>query len=326
MTVKIIAEIGVNHEGDFDKAVELIKKAKHAGADFVKFQSYTPDFYTSQDNKERFERVSKFALGEKDFKKLHDISKAVGISFLSTPLTHDWVEKLNPYCEAFKIASGDITFKNVIQKAAQTGKPMLMSTGAATIDEIDRAVSWVEEIVGKENLVQRLTLLHCVASYPTPIDQANIRSIPFLKERYNLPVGYSNHVIEVEACLAAIVLGAEIVEVHFTDEREGRDFRDHELSFNEDMLRDFIVSAKKIEKSLGVFDKKPLPCEVDIIPLIRKGIIASRDIREGEVLSSDNLTFSRPATEFTSNQLDEVLGKKTKANILKGFLIPRGAI
>ena len=325
-TIPIIAEIGVNHEGKLDSAINMMRLAAEAGAKIVKFQSYTPSRYTAADNAERLERVSKFALSCQDFIDLNEESKRLGVHMLSTPLSEDWVEKLSPLCNAFKIASGDITFKPVIEMAAKTGKELIISTGAATIQEIDCAVDWVGNIVGKDRLKERLTLMHCVSAYPTPIDQANILSIPFLKERYNLRVGYSNHVIGMSACLAAIALGADIIEVHFTDCKEGREFRDHELSFDHKDLKAFIKVAKEVKESLGSYGKEPQTCEKESIPLMRKGIIAAKDLQIGEVLTQENIMYARPATEFSSNNTDLLLGKRLQKAVNKGFLIQKDAI
>ena len=322
----IVAEIGVNHEGDFAKAKQMLELAANAGTDYVKFQSYTPMRYVAANDSVRHQRVSNFALDLKEFKLLAELALKMNIKFLSTPVTEDWVDLLNPICQAFKIASGDITFKPVIQKAAQTGKPLIISTGGATVVEIDQAVEWVTCEVGSDKLKEHLSLMHCVAAYPAPIEQANVLSVQFLKERYGLNVGYSNHVIGMNACLAAVALGASIIEVHFTDQKEGRTFRDHELSFNQKDLEAFIVVAKEIKKSLGVYGKFVQPCEQAGIPLMRKGIVAARNLKAGKILTEEDLMFARPATEFNTNETAQLLGKKIEEDILCGYLIPKKAI
>src|SRR3990167_11129284 len=165
---------------------------------------------------------------------------------MSTPVTEDWVEFLNPLCAAFKVASGDLTFRPVIDAILKTQKPIYLSTGAATIEEIDRTVLWIQNAIGNQLLQDRLTLLHCVAAYPAPIGEANILSIPYLKERYKINVGYSNHVIGMSACLSAVALGAAVVEVHFTDQKNDRIFRDHALSFDSTDLKTFVRISKEI--------------------------------------------------------------------------------
>lgn len=324
--IKVIAEIGCNHEGNFAKAVELMHLAIESGANIIKYQSYTPERYVSADNPERLSRVTKFALTKENYYTLAEIARQNSVEFMSTPLTEDWVEWLNPLCSAFKIASGDITFRSVIEKAAKTNKHLIISTGAATIDEISQAVKWVEDIVGSDQLKERLTLMHCVSAYPTPINEANILSIPFLREKYNLNVGYSNHVIGMSACFAAVAQGAQLIEVHFTDQKEGREFRDHSLSFDSLDLKNFIKIANEIRQSLGSYNKEIQPSEKENINIIRKGIIAADDIKEGEILSAEKLMYSRPATEFTSLDLPKIIGKKVNRTILRGHLISKESI
>ena len=325
-TNKIIVEIGVNHEGNFESAKKILRMACEAGAQIIKFQSYSPERFISANDMQRLERVKKFSLSAENFLELSKITSSFGAIFLSTPVTEDWVEKLNPICPAFKIASGDITFKPVIKAAAKTGKPLIISTGAATLKEIDQAVNWVKDEVGENNLKNRLILMHCVSAYPAPLNQANILSIPFLKERYGLKVGYSNHVKSMSACLTAVALGADLVEVHFTDCKEGREFRDHELSFDQNDLRTFIKMADEIRQSLGTYGKEVQNCEKEIISAIRKGIIAARDLKKGEILSINDLSFARPATEFSSNDIEKLVGFTLKSDIDKGFLITKESI
>lgn len=322
----IIAEIGVNHEGSIQSAHRMLELAASTGVNAVKFQAYTPSRYASASDAQRLERVSNFALTESDFVQLSSKALELSIDFLCTPLTEDWVNVLNPYVRAFKIASGDIAFKPVIQKAAQSGKSLIVSTGTATLDEIDQAVQWVQDEVGSQYLKDRLVLMHCVSAYPTPIDQANILSIPFLKKRYGLSIGYSNHVIGIEASLAAVAVGAEIIEVHFTDCKESREFRDHALSFDQEDLKTFVAMAHNISLSLGAFDKNPQPCEIESTPLMRKGIIAARDLKRGEVLKREDLMFARPATEFAAQEIEKLIGKTLNEEIKKGFLLPRSAL
>lgn len=323
---KIIAEIGCNHEGDFEKAVELTHLAADAGADIVKYQSYTPERFISADHRERLERATQFALTKENYSTLWEIASKRGLLFMSTPVTEDWVEFLNPLCCAFKIASGDITFRPVIKEAAKTGKHIILSTGAATCEEIDQAVKWIQEETVISMLQDRLTLMHCVSAYPTPIEEANILSIPFLRERYGINVGYSNHVIGMSACLAAVAMGASLIELHFTDQKEGRIFRDHSLSFNPDDLKNFIKLSKEIRSSLGKYEKKIQVCESQNIPLMRKGIIAAKDIKAGDILTKENLMFSRPATEFNAEDIFKLLGKRVNRDIRRGHLILKDTV
>lgn len=322
----VIAEIGVNHQGDVNYAKDLIRLAATTGADAVKFQSYTTERYASKENMERFERVGRFALSESDHLELIKEANNAGIEFFSTPLSEDWVPFLNQHTNAFKIASGDITFEPVIRAAAATGKPVIISTGTATIEEIDQAVSWVKDEIGEEKTKENLALMHCICFYPAPIDQANVRSVPFLAERYGLPVGYSNHVIEPEACLAAVALGANIIEVHFTDKKTDRDFHDHTLSFEPQELKTFIESATRVKSALGTYTKAPQPCETALIDVVRKGLIATKDLPEGHVITHDDLIYARPATGFTSAEKTNLVGKKLKTAVKDGHPFKRECV
>jgi N,N'-diacetyllegionaminate synthase len=315
----VIAEIGVNHQGDVEYAKELIRLAAGTGADAVKFQSYSPERFVSRDNPERFDRVTRFGLSEDDHHVLIAEAKKQGIAFFSTPVTDDWVPFLNENCEAFKIASGDLTFEPVIRAAAKTGKPVIISTGAANLDDIDAAVGWVRDEVGEDKLKDSLAIMHCICSYPAAVDQANILSVPFLKERYGLNVGYSNHVIEPEPSLAAVALGASIIEVHFTDKKTDRDFHDHALSFEPQELKAFIESAGLIRSALGSYNKTVQPCEVDLVPIVRKGLVAANDLPSGHVITRDDLMYCRPSIPFSSADVDVVVGKTLNDDVPKGY-------
>ncbi|WP_417835853.1 N-acetylneuraminate synthase family protein [Thalassospira tepidiphila] len=318
----VIAEIGVNHEGSADKACELVHLAAQAGADAVKLQSYTPLRYASRENPERFERVSRFALSEQDHLKIIATAKDLQIGFMSTPLTEDWVPFLAQHVDAFKIASGDLTFEPVIRKVAKTQKPMVISTGASTLDEIDQAVNWVTEETNTSDLGSRLWLMHCIAAYPAPADQAEIRTIPFLRERYGLNVGWSNHVLGDAVSLAAVAHGANLVEVHFTDQKHGRDFHDHSLSFEAEDLSAFIERAKQIPSCLGSgLDRTVLPCERSLVPHIRKGLIAKHDLLPGQTLSESDFLFCRTEKGLPSRYCNEVIGKQITSPIKQGFPI-----
>lgn len=322
----VIAEIGVNHEGNFNKACELLKLAAINGADYVKFQSYTANKFISSNDTARLVRVNKFCLTENNFIELKKIADSLNVGFLSTPVTEDWVDKLNPLCNAFKIASGDITFAPVLQAVCKTGKLIILSTGGANIDEIDAAVEYIKQNIGSDNIQDRLILMHCVSAYPTPIKQANILSIPYLRDRYNVHVGYSNHVMGMNACLGAVALGAKVIEVHFTDCKDGREFRDHALSFDANDLKEFVDRAHDINKALGNYEKIVQPCEIEAVPLMRKGVIAAKDIKKGSIITENDLMYARPATEFTSSQFSEIVGHIAKEDINLGFVIKQDAI
>lgn len=321
--IVFVAEIGVNHEGNLEKALALLRAATAAGVDVVKFQSFTPHLYVTPAEAERFQRVSRFQLDRDAHDQLVAEASKLGVHFLSSAISEDWVPYIAANSEAIKIASGDLNFEPVIRAAAATGRPLILSVGLGTLDEIDRAVSWIRDEVGAEALAERLILLHCITAYPTPIEQANVANIRFLRERYGLTVGYSNHVIGPEACYAAAALGASLFEVHFTDCKVGRTFRDHALSFEANDLADLIAKVKLIRSSLGTPGATRQPAEAGNLASMRKGITAARDLPAGTVLARGDLAFARPQTGFSCVDLDLVVGRKLGAAVAAGHpLLP----
>jgi N,N'-diacetyllegionaminate synthase len=325
-SVVVIAEVGVNHEGNVDTAARLVEAAAKAGAHAVKFQSYTPERFISGVDPERFARVKRFGLDEAAHHYLARVSKDCGIAFFSSAITEDWVPLIAELSPAIKIASGDLTFEPVIVAAARTGKPVVLSTGAGTVAEVDQAVKWFKAAVGREDVSGQLVLLHCVSGYPTPIEQANLLSIPFMAARYGLVTGWSNHVMGPHACIAAVALGAAVVEVHVTDRKEGRTFRDHMLSFEPHELAALVEALKSVRVGLGQSQKMPALCERDIRSAIRTGIVAAQDLAKGTVLTRSDLMFARPASEFASEEINLVVGKQLQRPLGKGQVVPRDAI
>jgi N,N'-diacetyllegionaminate synthase len=324
--VVVIAEVGVNHEGDVDTAARLVEAAAKAGAHAVKFQSYTADRFISSADPERFARVKRFGLDEAAHRYLAKVAKDCGIVFFSSAITEDWVPLIAELSPAIKIASGDLTYEPVITAAAKTGKSVVLSTGGGTVAEVDQAVGWFKAAAGRPDVSEQLVLLHCVSGYPAPLEQANLRSIPFMAERYHLATGWSNHVIGPSACIAAVALGASVVEVHVTDRRGGRSFRDHSLSFEPNELAELVVTLRGVRQSLGVAGKEPAACERDMRAAIRKGIVAARDLAVGTKLTPGDLIYARPATEFSSNDLAKLVGQKLTRGISKGMPLSRDAI
>lgn len=324
--VVIIAEVGVNHEGDPEVASTLIRQAHEAGADAIKFQTYTPERFVGTGDPDRLARVRRFALSDDDLRALNDEARALGIAMFSAAISEDKVPLLAELFPVIKIASGDLTFEPVIRAAAATGKPVIVSTGLGTVEEIDQTIAWFKDETGLDDVRERLHLMHCVTAYPTPIEDANVLAVPFLAERTGLTVGYSNHVIGLDACFAAIAQGASSIEVHFTDCKEGRDFRDHELSCDAADLAQLVKTAPRIRAALGQAQKARTPSETPLLDAVRKGVVAARDLAEGHVLTRDDLMFARPATEFPSGEVDTLAGKRLKAAYRLGETIRRADV
>jgi N-acetylneuraminate synthase/N,N'-diacetyllegionaminate synthase len=324
--VVIIAEIGVNHEGDVEAASRLLKLAAESGADAAKFQSYTPERFISAADPERFARVTRFSLDEAAHRRLAREAQELGIAFLSTAVTEDWVPLIAELSLAIKIASGDLDFEVVIRKAARTGRTVILSTGLGTVEEIDNAVGWVRDEIGEDTLADRLVLMHCVSAYPAPLEEANLLAIPFLAERYGVTTGYSNHVVEPDVCIAAAALGASVIEVHFTDQREGRTFHDHALSFEPSYLARLVAMAPRIRAARGSYGKERMACELPNLEAVRKGLVAARDLETGSVLERADMMFARPAGEFPARDIDMVVGKRLTAPLRRGDPLRRDVI
>lgn len=324
--IVVVAEIGVNHEGDLKSARRLIGLAADAGADAVKFQTYTPERYASASDPERLARVTAFALGREDMYALKEVADSLGIGFFSTALTEDCVQHLTELSDVIKVASGDLDFEPVIRSAAASGATMILSTGLGTLEEIDRAVNWVRSEIGDGELSERLILMQCVSAYPTPIDEAGVHAITVLRDRYQVPVGYSNHVIGPHACYAAVALGAPIVEVHFTDRKAGRSFRDHALSMEPDELSSLVATLPRIRASLGPAEKRRQPSEQPLLAAMRKGVVAARDLSAGVRLRREDLMFARPAVEFRASEISRLLGQRLTTGFKRGETISRAAV
>lgn len=323
----LIAEIGVNHEGDVDVAERLVVLAAKAGADAVKFQSYTPDRFIATDDQDRLARVARFGLDEAAHLRLKDAARDHGVAFCSSAISEDWVPFLATHCAAIKIASGDIDFEPVIRAAASTGRPVILSTGTADMAEVERAVGWAVAEMGEKGAAERLAVLHCVSAYPTPLEDANLLAIPTLARALTpVTVGYSNHVIGPEAPIASVALGARIVEVHFTDQKTGRDFRDHALSCDPDDLAYLARVLPGVARGRGDGVKAARACEEGTGPAIRKGLTAARDLPAGHSLTREDLVFTRPATGFPSGDLADALGRKLRVAVARGHSLPRDAV
>jgi N-acetylneuraminate synthase/N,N'-diacetyllegionaminate synthase len=314
----IIAEIGVNHEGSIDAALRILEAAAAAGVAAVKFQCYTPERFVASGDPERFERVRRFGLTEAEFRRLAEAAKAAGVAFLATPVTEDWVQFIAEASEAIKIASGDIDFEEVIRSSAATGRVVILSTGASSLDEVDRAVSWVRAEVGEDALSERLVLMHCVSAYPAPSAEVNLLAIPMLAERYGLRAGYSNHVLGTDIPLAAVALGAKVIEVHVTDSRENRSFRDHALSLEPHELQRLVFGAREVAAARGSKSKVVQPCEQAMLPAIRKGVVAARDLAVGATIADSDLMFARPGGHFSALERGSLVGRILSKPLTRG--------
>ena len=316
MSVLIIAEAGVNHNGNLDLALKMVDEAKRTGADIVKFQTAIPEKVISKyadkaeyqkkttgNEESQLEMCKRIHLKLSDYDIIKKYCEEVGIEFLSTPFdleSIDYLEKLG--MRLWKIPSGEITNLPYLIKIAKTGRPVIMSTGMAELNEVEEAVN-----VLKENGAGEITLLHCTTEYPAPFESVNLRAMNTLREKFGTEVGYSDHTVGFEAAVAAAVLGASVIEKHFTlnHNMEGPD---HKASLEPEEFEVMVNNIRLIEKALGDGVKQPAEAEKKNIAIARKSIVAAKDIKKGEIFTEDNITVKRPGSGISPMKWFEVLG------------------
>lgn len=314
----IIAEAGDNHNGRMDLAFQLIDKAVEAGADCVKFQTFITEEVISKkaqkaeyqkeatgSEESQFEMVKKLELSFENFVSLQQYARERGIEFLSTPFdipSIDFLVSIDvPY---IKIPSGEITNLPYLVRAAQTGKDIILSTGMSEMQEIEETVKILKEYGAGE-----ISLLHCNTEYPTPMEDVNLRAMMMLKEKFGVRVGYSDHTKGIEVPVAAVALGAEIIEKHFTLDHN-MEGPDHQASLEPDELKAMVKSIRNIEKALGNGMKEVSNSERKNIDIARKSIVARKKIVKGEELTEDNLAVKRPGNGISPMKWFDIIGTK----------------
>lgn len=313
--VYFIAEAGLNHNGDVKIAKKMINEAHICGADAIKFQTYKAELFLSESS-QYFKFFKDVELDFEEFGELKDHAKSIGITFFSAPFdieSADYLKKINVPC--FKIASADLTNIPLLAHIANMNLPMIISTGLATMQEIQEAVN-ICNYHGNKNLA----LLHCVANYPTLPEETNMNSINTMKERFGIPVGYSDNGDSTLVDLVAASIGADIIEKHFTLDRKMQG-PDHSFSIDPLSLKNLIAEIRLVEKIKGDGIKVPQKSEINNRNAIRKSITASRNIQKGEQLIDSNLSIKRPAVGIEPKYLTKILGKKVNKNIDKDIPI-----
>ena len=317
----IIAEIGANHEGNFDDAKQLVLDVAKTGVDAVKFQSYKADKIVSKQlSPDRHSHFKKFELTDAQFVELSALAEKNRLVFMSTPFDIDVVDVLDKIVPAFKIASADITNYPLLKKVAEKNKPILLSTGASTLDEVKDAANFIKSV--NKNIVDegKLVLLHCNLSYPTPAEDANLLSIPYLAEKTGLPVGYSDHTLGILAAKAAVALGARVIEKHFTNNKNKSDFRDHKLSADMAEMTQLVKEIREIEKLRGIAGKQLSNSESANVAS-RRSLFAKKEIQRGDLIKEEDLIALRPATGISPKDFDKVVGRKANRDIKAGELL-----
>jgi N,N'-diacetyllegionaminate synthase len=325
----IVAEIGVNHNGDVKLAKKLIDAAKNAGADAVKFQAFkTEKVVTKYAEKAKYQKettglaesqydmMRRLELKEEELRELYDHANKSNIIFLSSAFDNESADLLgNLGVPAFKVASGDITNFPLLRHIAEKKKPIILSTGMSTLSEIEDALDFI-----REKGVEDIVLLHCTTSYPAKIEDANLRAIKTLSHKLKLPIGFSDHTLGITAPIAAAVLGAVLIEKHFTLDRT-LPGPDHRASLEPNELKDMIIAIREVERALGNGIKKPTEDEKRIQKVVRRSVVAKVEIPKGIVITEDMLDLKRPAVGIEPKYLNRIIGKKAKKNIKPDELI-----
>jgi N,N'-diacetyllegionaminate synthase len=324
MSVKIIAEVGVNHNGSIELAKKLIDVAAEARADFVKFQTFKAETLVTKTadkaeyqkeitdtDESQFEMIKKLELDRKTHQELIDYCKIKNIQFLSTAFDHDSIELLAELnIPLFKIPSGEITNLPYLRHIGKMGKQIIMSTGMSTLDEVHNALNILIES-GAEK--EQITILHCNTEYPTPMKDVNLKAMLTIKDELGLNIGYSDHTLGVEVPIAAVAMGATVIEKHFTLDRT-LPGPDHAASLEPDELNAMVSAIRNIEKAMGNGLKEPSTSEIKNMPTARKSIIAKKSIKKGELFTEENLIVKRPGTGISPMGWDTVIGKAASSD------------
>lgn len=325
----IIAEAGDNHNGNIDLAYKLIDVAVDAQADYVKFQTFKTEVIISKYAKmaeyqiknigieqSQFKMLKQLELPFNAFKELKKYAVKKGIGFMSTPFDIESTEYLASIdIDIFKIPSGEITNLPYLEKIASYRKPIIMSTGMSNIEEIRSAIN-----VLKRNGCNDISILHCNTQYPTPFEDVNLRAMLSLKNEFDVQVGYSDHTLGIDIPIAAVALGATIIEKHFTLDKN-MEGPDHKASLEPEELKEMVKSIRNIERALGDGIKKPSESEKPNKDIARKSIVASKNIKKGEPFNRDNLAIKRPGNGISPMEWYNILGKIAKKEFIEDEFI-----
>lgn len=325
----IIAEAGVNHNGNFDLAIKLIDEAFLAGANAIKFQTFQAEKIVSSLAKKaqyqerstgdvgtQLEMIKKFELSFSEFLALSNYCCEKGIIFLSTPFEEESADFLDSLgMPAFKMASGELTNLPFQAHVARKGKPMIVSTGMSNLDEIALAIKTIQS-----NGNPPVVLLHCTSNYPTPPEEANLNAMKTIRDRFNLLVGYSDHTEGIEIPIAAVSMGACVIEKHFTLDKK-LPGPDHKASLEPTELRQMVTSIRKIEQALGDGVKKPTASEMEVASVARKSLFVKHDLITNHQIQMDDLISLRPGTGISPINIDKVIGRKVNKSLEAGTML-----
>lgn len=330
--VIIIAEAGVNHNGSLDLAKLLVDKAIDAGADIIKFQTFKSEKLVSKNAKQaeyqqknigkqggsQLDMLKRLELSYEDHIELISYCNEKGIRFLSTAFDMDSIDFLHSLkLGLWKIPSGEVTNYPYLRKIAQYQEPILLSTGMCEMSDIEAAI---KVLVESGLSIGHITVLHCNTEYPTPFKDVNLKAMLTIGDKFGVQIGYSDHTLGIEVPIAAVAIGAKVIEKHFTLDKK-MEGPDHKASLEPDELKAMITAIRNIELALGTGHKKVTESERKNIEAARKSIVASRQIKKGELFTEENLTVKRPGTGISPMRWDEVIGLTAKRDFLEDQLI-----
>lgn len=316
----LIAEIGGNHEGDFHYAKKLTKLAVKSGADAVKFQIYTGDTLVSKkENPIRNEHFKKFELSKEQHIELAQIVLDAGKLYSASVWDIDALDWIDPYISFYKIGSGDLTAYSVLKATALKRKPIIISTGLSHENEVVDSIAYIKQIDDFYKEKSNFAVLQCTSMYPINLSDAHLNVMKHFRETYDWLVGYSDHTEGTLALETAAIMGAEVLEFHFTDSRQNKSFRDHKVSLTSSEVLELKDKIKTIKEIQGSYEKKPLPIEIDNGHHLsfRRALYPLRDIKKGETLNSSNLTALRPCHGIDARDYDKLIGREAKIDLEK---------
>ena len=309
----------------------MIDSAVEAGVNAVKFQTFKAKNVVSQSaekakyqkkttggKESQFEMIQKLELSFDNFLKIKEYCDKKGIIFLSTPFDYESVDFLKDLVPLYKIGSGEITNLPFLEYIAQKDKPIILSTGMANLSEVEEAVNVIlsNQNCPNKNAFPPLTVLHCTTNYPTPYEEVNLNAMLTLKEAFKLPVGYSDHTLGIEIPIAAVALGADVIEKHFTLDRN-LPGPDHKASLEPDELKTMVKKIRNVEKALGNGIKKPTKNEIETMKVARKSLVAARNIKSGEIIKESDIIIKRPGTGILPKFKDIIIGMRVTKDIKK---------
>lgn len=329
-SVFIIAEAGVNHNGSIDMARELIDKAVWAGADAVKFQSFRAKSLMTREapkaayqkqttgEESQYEMIQRLELTPESHVILKEYAHKKGIEFMSTPFDQESIDLLAEIgVKRYKVGSGDLTNIPYIRYLASKKRPIILSTGMADMDEVEQVIQAIQRTGFP---MDQLTLLHATTEYPAPFDEVNLQAMVRMRQTFKLETGYSDHTRGIEVPIAAVALGATVIEKHFTLDRD-LDGPDHKASLEPEELKSMVQAIRNIEKAQGDGIKKPSPSELKNREAARKSLVAAKKIKKGEVFSPKNLCVKRPGSGISPLRWDDFVGRPAPKNYEKDELI-----